>query len=65
MPSSGSPASMLTARPGRGMLTGKYNTGVCVTYLTLKSGAICGNIFASPSAQQVKRGIEYVDNEQG
>lgn len=56
---------MLTARPGRGMLTGKYNTGVCVTYLTLKSGAICGNIFASPSAQQVKRGIEYVDNEQG
>jgi hypothetical protein len=28
-------------------------------------GAVCGNVFASPSAAQVRRGIELLDNEKG
>ena len=27
--------------------------------------AVCGNVFASPNAGQVKKGIELVDNDQG
>ncbi|TFK75036.1 dihydroxyacetone kinase 1 [Pluteus cervinus] len=29
------------------------------------TGAICGNIFASPNASQVRRAIDFVDNEKG
>ncbi|KAF8887292.1 dihydroxyacetone kinase 1 [Infundibulicybe gibba] len=29
------------------------------------SGAVCGNIFASPSASQVRRGIDLVSNDRG
>ncbi|KAF8966336.1 dihydroxyacetone kinase 1 [Flammula alnicola] len=28
-------------------------------------GAVCGNIFASPNASQVRRGIDLVDNDKG
>ena len=28
-------------------------------------GAVCGLVFASPNASQVKRGIELVDNDKG
>jgi hypothetical protein len=27
--------------------------------------AICGNIFASPNASQVRRGIDLVENDKG
>ena len=29
------------------------------------AGAVCGNIFASPSASQVKHAIDLVDNDKG
>ncbi|KDR80673.1 hypothetical protein GALMADRAFT_135800 [Galerina marginata CBS 339.88] len=29
------------------------------------TGAVCGNIFASPNASQVRRGIELLDNDKG
>jgi len=29
------------------------------------SAAVCGNIFASPNASQVRRAIDLVDNDQG
>ncbi|KAF7983385.1 hypothetical protein HWV62_22391 [Athelia sp. TMB] len=29
------------------------------------TGAVCGNIFASPNANQVRRGIDLLDNERG
>ncbi|KAG5645704.1 hypothetical protein DXG03_005399 [Asterophora parasitica] len=29
------------------------------------TGAVCGNVFASPNASQVRRGIELVDNDKG
>jgi triose/dihydroxyacetone kinase / FAD-AMP lyase (cyclizing) len=40
-----------------------------VSYQLLESilslGAVCGNVFASPNAQQVKRGIDLIDNDIG
>lgn len=32
---------------------------------TSSSAAVCGNIFSSPNANQVRRGIELVENEKG
>ncbi|KAF9563069.1 dihydroxyacetone kinase [Agrocybe pediades] len=29
------------------------------------TGAVCGNVFASPNASQVRRGIELIDNDKG
>lgn len=29
------------------------------------TAAVCGNVFASPNASQVRRGIELVDNDKG
>ena len=42
---------------------------ISIPYQLLKSilslGAVCGNVFASPNAQQVKRGIDLIDNDIG
>lgn len=33
--------------------------------LTFYTGAVCGNIFASPNAKQVRNAIDLVDNDKG
>ena len=35
------------------------------SYIPSSSAAVCGNIFASPNASQISRGIDLVDNKNG
>lgn len=49
---------------GQGMLTGTHAL-FTQNYSHCCIGAVCGNIFASPNASQVRRGINLIHNNKG
>lgn len=60
----GNPKTYISS--GQGILTGTLPSFFgTLSYLITLIGAVAGNVFASPNASQVRRGIEMLDNEKG
>jgi hypothetical protein len=59
-------SSLSSALAGQGMLTSMLQNLYSISTARIFSlGAVCGNVFASPNAQQVMRGIDLIDNDKG